>query len=287
MGGALAIKIEGDPLERVDTLFKLFPKEVKARIRDYLNDQAFAFKQKAPDILARRFTIRDPGFVKRVFQVEKAAFAKDYRDMFARVGSASFRGKYGGRFTGWIEQQEGWDDRESVWTIAARGGSAAGKIKGAFIPRNQNTPADFNLPAGIPDYLRRNALLDRILRARGVTYTKGGKGSQRKRGVAAGSGKYGVFDTAKTITFITGKGRNRGVYTVSGLGREGGRLKWDAIEPVKLFRPPTTGREFDWRGETLKEVRRVFSEGLLWREYVYPAAMAAARNAFGGFLTDG
>jgi hypothetical protein len=42
-----------------------------------VNDMAFSFKDAAPGILAKHFTIRNPGYVSQAFRVEKAKPGKN------------------------------------------------------------------------------------------------------------------------------------------------------------------------------------------------------------------
>jgi hypothetical protein len=91
----MELKIDVDT-KAIDTAFRLFPKSAGKAFARLVNDMAFSFKDVAPVILAKHFTIRNPGFVSSSIRVEKA---KPGKNPVATVGSIERPG-----FTGWAEQ---------------------------------------------------------------------------------------------------------------------------------------------------------------------------------------
>jgi hypothetical protein len=70
-----------------------------------VNDMAFEFKDRFPEVLASRYTIRDKGFIGKTIKVDKARPRSRMEDIAAVIGT--WQGKTGKTFSGFEEEITG------------------------------------------------------------------------------------------------------------------------------------------------------------------------------------
>jgi hypothetical protein len=93
--------------------WKMFPRQSGKWAAQMVNDMAFQFKADFPGVIASRYTVRDPAFIRKIIRVEKARPRSRMADIAASVytwhGSTGESGEGGSsvRFSGFEEELTG------------------------------------------------------------------------------------------------------------------------------------------------------------------------------------
>lgn len=123
-----SIKLATDMTE-IRALAKWYRKQpnlIRKASATMLNNFAFGTKQEAFNVICARMTVRTPSFVKRQLRVTKADLSAPIDNQRSIAGSVA-----SARFDGWTEQELGTPTaRNRYATLASRGGTEQGKIKG-------------------------------------------------------------------------------------------------------------------------------------------------------------
>jgi hypothetical protein len=235
-----------------------------------VNDMAFQFRDEFPKVIAAKYTIRDPAFIRRTIFIEKARPRSRMEDIVAVIGT--WQGKTGKRFSGFKEELTGTMPTESrpkrtVILPAGRiGNTMQGKAR-AFArndPRTGCIPTIIDLDAGlqkVPEEHRFAAMI-RMMAEGKISHTKHKtfilKGGKYKAGLYRFKG--GKLPTGEA--FHEGKGE---------------------VEMLQRFVDnPVLPPEWDWRGETADKVREKFTPDYIFDNYISKAIAdgkkAAARK---------
>lgn len=144
---AQMFQIDMSDMDFLIRLFRKMPDKFERAVGMMLNEFAFETRKEAINLVPRKMTVRNKGFMKRSLVVKRAALRGDIRFMKSEVGSMQRP-----RFTGWKEQELGTvSERPNVATLAARGGGRRGIVKGRFrLRRGQNYPDPIDYPGESP-----------------------------------------------------------------------------------------------------------------------------------------
>jgi hypothetical protein len=226
-----------------------------------VNDMAFEFRERFPEVLASRYTIRDPGFIGKTVKVDKARPRSHIEDIAAVIGT--WQGKTGKTFSGYEEEITGRTASESapkrrVILPAARAGKKmSGKAQpwARMNPQAGRIPSIIDLDAGlqnVPEESRFAAMV-RMMAQGKIPHSQYNvfilKGPRYKEGLYRFKG--GKLPTGED--FKKGKGR---------------------VEMIQLFKDkPVMPPRWDWRGETAEKVGAKFTPDFIFSNYIAKALM--------------
>jgi hypothetical protein len=158
----LTFKMDISAMQQWLKAWQQFPRESGKFVAKMVNDMAFEFKDRFPEVIRSRYTIRDEGFIKKTIKVEKARPRSHMADIVAIVGTwygSSAENGTGGasrRFSGFEEELTGSPStvarpHHRVITSNGRiGKTMAGKARGwARMHPNQRIPSIIDLDAGL------------------------------------------------------------------------------------------------------------------------------------------
>jgi hypothetical protein len=224
-----------------------------------VNDMCFQFRDEFPKVLAEKYTIRDPAFIKRTIVIEKARPRSRMEDIVAVIGT--WQGRTGKTFSGFEEEITGQEPTESkphrrvVLPAGRAGGTMAGKARAyaRMDPRDGHIPSIVDLDAGlqnVPEESRFGAMIRMM--------AEGKIAHSRYNTFILEGGKYkaGLY-RFKGGKLPVGKAFHKGTGQVEMLQR----FVDDPILPPK----------WDWRGETAEKIRAKFTPDYIFDNYIAPA----------------
>jgi hypothetical protein len=240
----------------LEHLFKIAPAETKKATANFLNDQAFTYRELAPKVLSERYIIRNKAFVQSMFRVEKASPTGSPDAQKAKAGSIKSN-----RFTGWIEEVTGQaPERKRLVGDNARSGDRQVKasqsnrlMAGMDLPK----PSDFD---DIPERMRIPAMISIL--ARNPDYTADSHGMFLIKGGKWIPGIY-RFQRGQTAKWV--KSKSRGIRLKD--KRDRATYERPKVTRVQTLGQTPTPRKFDWPKITTDRLRVWFRPDDVWAHY--------------------
>jgi hypothetical protein len=229
------------------TFSKMFPQEAQKAVARMIGDQAYDFTQTAPEIISKKYTIRNMNFLKKkAFSLKRPKANVPIDQMQALAYSQRIDGSGMSLFTGFEEELTG-DKRElrgkgeygRPMTLGARGGNQSAQVKKPFRLSQENqitNSEDYGKP------------MNQFLMIQAKDPVK-----KKKPFILKGHGfKHGLY------RFKPGKSKH-----------ESGAPD---IEMLQKFETNTDRAEkFDWRSEAEATVLKKFSPDYIFEKYLAPA----------------
>lgn len=235
----------------VKTAARMFPTDGKKPVARLLGDMAWAFKQTAPDVIGKRLTVRNPGFLKgKAFSVERPKASSPIDEMEASAFSVRIDESGHGLFTGFSEFIEGGPyelrDKDSseygrpVFDTARGGTNTAMVMKNYRLnPKNEiPSSGDYGMP------------VQNFIGMMGNSPEKTGKGK----------------------TFIISK-KNSGRWKPGLYKIKKGKSEFPNspdVEMLQIFKEAPQAEKFDWQSETVREVEKKFTPAYIFEKYIAP-----------------
>jgi hypothetical protein len=269
-GDMEAIKIEMDTsaIRQWLAAWKQFPREAGKWAAKLVNDEAFEFKARFPEVIRSRYTIRDLAFIMRIIRIEKARPRSHMPDIVAAVGTwygSTGESGFGGssiRFSGFEEELTRRPSavarpHHRVITDAGRVGRAwTGKAAGwARMHPNQKIPSIIDTTAGlqkVPEESRFAAMIRMMAE--------------------------GKIAHSPSNTFILEGGKyKRGLYRFKGGKlpvKEAFHEGKDKVEMIQLFKDkPILPPRWDWQKMTVEKVKEKFTPDYIAANYIAKAIL--------------
>jgi hypothetical protein len=257
--GGLTLRLELDSMIKWLAAWKQYPKVAGKWTSTMINDMAFEFKNRFPEVIASRYTVRNKNFIKKTIWIDRARPRSHMADIVATVGT--WRGEDMHRFSGFTEELTGdpdlWSKHDrTILPAGRRGGTMAGiSFDWARLHPNQNIPSiiDPRLQ-NVPEDRRFAAMIDMMTRGKmehspsNVFILEGGK---YKRGL---------------YRFKGGKLPDRNGFKKGNKRRVAGKGKVQRIQSFsdKPLLPP----QWDWRALTLEKVHEKFTPDYMYDNYI-------------------
>jgi hypothetical protein len=233
----MELKINID-LKGVNTAFRLFPKSAAKSFARLVNDMAFSFKDAAPGILGKHFTIRNPAYVSQAFRVEKA---KPGKNPVATVGPIVNEKKYK-NFTGWAEalgEPPKLKRAKRSIGLNARGGNMRGRPKpGATLDPKKPLADSRTIPLS---------------------------GSQAVQ--AAIQRAFGEQGIGARVIIREGGGFPEGLYEVTD---KGGDDLAPEVQILQKFGETIVTEQVNWPEETMARIAPWYSPERIFQDYIAP-----------------
>jgi hypothetical protein len=261
---AIKFKMDISDMLQWAEAWKRFPREAGKWAAKMINDMAFDAKARFPEIIASQYTVRNPGFIRGTFQIEKARPRSHMADIVATAGT-TWHGStgdtgFGGstiRFSGFEEELTGSPSTVArphwrVITSAGRKGrTMAGLAQGwARMHPNQRIPSIIDTEAGlqnVPEESRFAAMI-RMMAEGKIAHSK-----------------HNVF-------ILEGGKYKRGLYRFKGgkLPVEKKGQWWQVgLEMIQLFKDePILPPRWDWHGTVMENVKRKFTPEYIFANYI-------------------
>jgi hypothetical protein len=228
----------GVDTKAVETAFRLFPKSAAKAFARIVNDMAFAFKDAAPGILGKHFTIRNPGYVSQAFRVEKA---KPGKNPVATVGPIVNEKKYK-NFTGWAEalgEPPRLKRAKRSIGLNARGGNMKGKPKpGATLDPKRPLVDSRDMPLSGSQAVQ--AAIQKAVREQGI---------------------------GARVIIREGAGFPPGLYEVTDKGGDGLAPE---VQILQKFGETIVTEKVNWPDETMARIAPWFSPERIFQDYIAP-----------------
>lgn len=235
-------------------LFTQAPKETGKATARLLNDEAFSYRELVQKVIAEKHTIRDQGFLRFAFRVEKAE--PNQAPALQRAKAGSIRTD---RFTGWIEDVTGTaPSRDRILGANARGGDMHAKAKIRLMPGLEfEKPTNFD---EIPERLRIPAMLSIL--SRNPAYTAAGKGLFIVEG---GNWVPGLYKFQKGQTAKMRHYKSKPSKLIDTRDRQ--TRDYPAIQRVQTFGKSPKGQRYDWPNITIARLMVWFKASDTWARY--------------------
>jgi hypothetical protein len=264
---AVTFKLDITAMQQWLAAWKLWPHESGKWTSRMVNDMAFEFKARFPEVIASRYTIRDRAFIKKTIKIDKARPRSHMADIVATVGT--WYGSSGGnssggasrRFSGFTEELTGSPStiaqphHRVILPAGRKGKTMAGKAEPwARMMANQKIPSIIDTEAGlqnIPEESRFSAMARMM-----------------------GQGR---IPHSPSNTFILEGGRYKaGLYRFKGgaLPQRGQRASELDLEMIQVFvDEPILPPRWDWPEEAAEKVAQKFTAEYIAENYIAKAIL--------------
>ena len=267
-GNLVAFQMDLSEMRKWLAAWRAFPSEAGKWTAKYLNDMAFKFQEEYLKIIAGRYTIRDPAFLKRTIKIDKAKPRSHIADIVALVGTwygTSGDAGDGGssiRFSGFEEELIGRPSsiarphRRVITDAGRKGRNWRGVSFGwARMHPNQKIPSIIDTDGGlqnVPEESRFGAMI-RMMAEGKIAHSPSNtfilEGGKYKPGLYRFKG--GALPVKEA--FHKGKGR---------------------VEMIQLFKDkPVLPPRWDWRGEAEEKVKQNFTPDYIFENYIAKAIL--------------
>jgi hypothetical protein len=258
--GGLTFTVDISNVEKWADAWKKFPWEAGKWLSTMLNDMAFDFRRRFPEVIASRYTVRDKKFIKAIIRVERARPSRTMKKITATVGTLLGSSGRGGeeslRFSGFSEELTGKPGvGQPHWRTILPAGRVGGTMAGiaedwARLHPNQYIPSieDPRLQ-NVPEDRRFAAMIDMMTRGKmehspsNVFILKGGK---YKKGL---------------YRFKGGKTPNRKQF-------KEGKKQVDRIQAFGDKSKPIMPPMWDWKELTMEKVKEKFTPDYMYDNYI-------------------
>jgi hypothetical protein len=269
--GGMTFKLDISAMQKWLAAWQRYPKVAGKWASTMLNDMAFEFKNRFPEVIASRYTIRDKKFIKKTIWIDRARPRSHMADIAATVGT--WRGEDMHRFSGFTEELTGSPDswskhNRTILPAGRRGGDFGGKsFDWARMHPNQNIPS-------ITDPVLQNISEDRRFAAMIDMMTRGKMAHSPSNVFILEGGKYkpGLY------RFKGGKLPDREQFKKGNKRRVAGKGKVQRIQAFsdKPLLPPM----WDWRTLTMEKVQEKFTPDYMWDNYIERVFMGITPKEF-------
>ncbi|MDR0583790.1 MAG: hypothetical protein LBG57_05490 [Treponema sp.] len=265
-GNLVTFQMDLSEMRKWLAAWRAFPYEAGKWTAKYVNDMAFKFQDEYLRIIAGRYTIRDPAFLKRTIKIDKAKPRSHMADIVALVGTwygTSADAGDGGssiRFSGFEEEITGKPSavarpKRRVITPAGREGrNWRGTGEGwARMHPGQYIPAiDRDVPGNVPEESRFAAMVRMMAE--------------------------GKIKTSPSKTFILRGGKYKpGLYRFKGGAlpvKEAFNEGKGEVEMIQLFKDePILPPRWDWRGMAEDKMKQTFTPDYIFENYIAKAIL--------------